>query len=53
MLGTHFAAGETEAIWNKLSWTDQSALARNWTSDLLIISPTPNQLSYFAPALIT
>ena len=27
--------------------TDQSAPARNLTSDLLITSPTPNQLSYF------
>ena len=51
MLGTHFAAGETEAIWNKLSCprADQSAPARNWTSDPLITSPTPNQLSYFVP----
>ena len=30
MLGTHFAAGQTEAIWNELSRlrTDQSAPAR-------------------------
>ena len=29
--------------------TDQSAPAGNWTSDLLITSPTHNQLSYFVP----
>ena len=54
MLGTHFAAGYTEAIWNKLYCprTDQSTPAGNWTSDPLITSPTPNQLSYFVPTII-
>ena len=52
MLGTHFAAGSTEAIWNKLSCprtTKVPGVAGNRTSDLLITSPTPNQLSYFVP----
>ena len=49
MLGSHFSAGWTGAIWNKLSCprTDQSAPAGNRTSNPLITSPTPNQLSYF------
>ena len=53
MLGTHFSAGWTEAIWNELSClrTDQSAPAGNWTSDLLITSLTPNQLRYFVPII--
>ena len=39
------------AIWNDLPYprTDQSAPAGSWTSDLLITSPTPYQLSYFVP----
>ena len=45
----HSKNHQTPAIWNKLSCprTDQSAPARNRTSDPLITSPTPNQLSYF------
>ena len=51
ILGTHFSARWTEAIWNKLSClrTDQSAPAGIWNSNLLITSPTPHQLSYFVP----
>ena len=47
-VGTHFAA---EVIWNRLScpMADQSAKAENWTSNLLITSPTTHQLSYFVP----
>ena len=53
MLGTHFAAGWTEAMWNKLSCprTDQSAEAGNWTGNLLINGPKTNQLSYFVPLI--
>ena len=32
--------------------TDQCAPVGNWTSNLLITSPTPNQLSYFVPYIV-